>query len=982
MGSAVSTGKWRTRVGSVAVAALSFAYAASHAASVPDGFVDSTFVSVPSDATAMQFAPDGRLFVCQQSGGLRVVQNGTLLSTSFLTLTVDASGERGVLGVAFDPDFATNHFVYVYYTATSPNIHNRVSRFTANGNVAVPGSEVVILELNALSDAPDHNGGAIHFGNDGKLYIAVGDNANGANSQALTNLLGKILRINRDGTIPANNPFYGVASGVNRAIWARGLRNPFTTAFQPSTGRLFINDVGESTWEEVNEGVAGANYGWPLAEGPSDDPDHTDPFHYYGRSDGCAITGGAFYNPPLVQFPGSYLGDYFFADYCSGWIRRLDVGSGTDSGFASGIASPVDLKVGPDGALYYLARGGSRVGRISYAAAQAPSITLQPASATVAVGQSATFTVSAIGTAPLTYRWRRNGTNITGATASSYTLGSAQLSDSGAFFDVVVSNDFGSATSETAQLTVTQNSVPTAAITQPVNGTTYAGGNVVNYAGTGNDVEDGALPAAAFTWWVDLHHDAHTHPHVLPVSGSKTGSFTIPTSGETSANVFYRIHLRVTDSGGLTRSVTRDIQPRKATITLATNPAGRQLRLDGQPVTTPHTFVGVVGIQRSLEAVSPQTASGSTWIFSSWSDGGARVHTISTPAVNTTYTAQFAAQPAVTMAIANSSVFEGNSATTNAVFTVTLSAASAAPVSASWTTANGSAKAGTDYTGATGSVSFPAGVTSRTVTVAVHGDASIEGNEIFYVDLSAPSGATLADARAVGTIRNDDGPGTLSFSAASYQKPENGGSATVIVSRSGGLAGGMSVWYLTSNGTASAGSDYAATSGTLSFGAGVTSLSFQVPVTNDTQDEANETVNLTLSNPGGGAVLGTRRTAVLTIVDNDTGGTLSFSASTYQRNEDGSSISIKVLRTGGAASGVAVGYATAPGTANPTTDYTHASGTLNFAAGQSSASFTVLLKNDAVVEADETVSLSLGNPTGGAKLGARPTAVLTILDDD
>jgi hypothetical protein len=187
---------------------------------------------------------------------------------------------------------------------------------------------------------------------------------------------------------------------------------------------------------------------------------------------------------------------------------------------------------------------------------------------------------------------------------------------------------------------------------------------------------------------------------------------------------------------------------------------------------------------------------------------------------------------------------------------------------------------------------------------------------------------------------------------------------------------------LTSNGTASAGSDYAATSGTLSFGAGVTSLSFQVPVTNDTQDEANETVNLTLSNPGGGAVLGTRRTAVLTIVDNDTGGTLSFGASTYQRNEDGSSISIKVLRTGGAASGVAVGYATAPGTANPTTDYTHASGTLNFAAGQSSASFTVLLKNDAVVEADETVSLSLGNPTGGAKLGARPTAVLTILDDD
>jgi glucose/arabinose dehydrogenase len=980
MGSAVSTGKWRTRVGSVAVAALLFCGAAAHAASVPTGFVDAPFVSGLNASTAMQFAPDGRLFVCEQSGKLRVVANGVLLATPFVQLAVNDSGERGLLGVAFDPNFATNNFLYVYYTATSPNIHNRVSRFTANGNVAVPGSELVILELNALSDAPDHNGGALHFGNDGKLYIAVGDNANGANSQTLTNLLGKILRINRDGTIPADNPFYGVASGVNRAIWARGLRNPFTTAFQPSTGRLFINDVGESTWEEINEGAAGANYGWPLAEGPSDDPDHTDPFHYYGRSDGCAITGGAFYASSV--FPVGYYGDYFYADYCGGWIRRIDPVTGSDTGFASGISAPIDLKVGPDGALFYLARDSGRVGRISYALAEPPTITLQPASVTVAVGQSAPFTVGAIGTAPLTYRWRRNGTNITGATASTYTLASAQLSDSGAFFDVVVSNDFGSATSDAAQLTVTQNSVPTAAITQPVNGTTYAGGDVVNYAGAGNDVEDGALPAAAFTWWVDLHHDAHTHPHVLPVSGSKTGSFTIPTSGETSANVFYRIHLRVTDSGGLTRSVTRDIQPRKATITLATNPAGLQLRLDGQPVTPPHAFVGVVGIQRSLEAVSPQTASGGTWIFSSWSDGGARVHTISTPAVNTTYTAQFAAQPTVTMAIANSSVLEGNSGATNAVFTVRLSAASGAPVSVSWATANGSAKAGTDYTSATGSVNFPAGVTSRTLTVAVQGDTSTEGNEVFYVDLSAPSGATLADARAVGTIRNDDGAGTLNFSAASYQTTENGGSATVIVSRSGGLGGGMSVQYSTSNGTASAGSDYTATSGTLIFDAGVTSRSFQVPITNDTQDEANETVTLSLSNPAGGAVLGTRRTALLTLVDNDAGGTLSFSASTYQRNEDGSSIWIKVLRTGGAASGVAVGYTTSPGTANPTTDYTHASGTLIFAAGQSSAGFTVLLKNDAVVEADETVSLSLGNPTGGAKLGTRPTAVLTILDDD
>lgn len=183
----------------------------------------------------MAFAPDGRLFVCQQTGQLRVISNGSLLPTPFLSVTVNSSGERGLLGVTFDSDFANNHYVYIYYTATTPALHNRVSRFTANGDVAVAGSEVVILDLNNLSSATNHNGGAIHFGPDGKLYIAVGENATSSNSQTLNNLLGKILRINADGTIPTDNPFYTVASGNNRAIRALGLRNPYTFTFQPGT---------------------------------------------------------------------------------------------------------------------------------------------------------------------------------------------------------------------------------------------------------------------------------------------------------------------------------------------------------------------------------------------------------------------------------------------------------------------------------------------------------------------------------------------------------------------------------------------------------------------------------------------------------------------------------------------------------------------------------------------------------------------------
>jgi glucose/arabinose dehydrogenase len=348
---------------------------AAIAATLPTNFAESQFASGLTNPTAMAFAPDGRLFVCQQGGQLRVVKNGALLALPFVTVTTDSSGERGLLGVAFDPNFAANQFVYVYYTATTPTTHNRVSRFTASGDVAM-GSEVVLLDLNNLS-ATNHNGGAIHFGPDGKLYIAVGENANSANSQSIGNLLGKILRINSDGTIPADNPasFPGIAgspSGINRAIWAVGLRNPYTFTFQAGTGRMFINDVGQSAWEEINDGIAGSNYAWSICEGACVPPgaNFRDPLFQYGHggtsTTGCAITGGAFYNPTTAQFPASYVGKYFFAEFCTGWIRLFDPGTGTAADFASGINSPVDLIVTTDGSLYYLARGSGAVFRVQY----------------------------------------------------------------------------------------------------------------------------------------------------------------------------------------------------------------------------------------------------------------------------------------------------------------------------------------------------------------------------------------------------------------------------------------------------------------------------------------------------------------------------------------------------------------------------------------------------------------------------------------
>jgi len=260
---------------------------------------------------------------------------------------------------------------------------------------------------------------------------------------------------------------------------------------------------------------------------------------------------------------------------------------------------------------------------------------------TVPVGGSATFSVVASGTEPLSYQWQRNSVNIPGATSTSYTLNNAQLSDSGALFRCVVTNSFGSATSNQAQLTVTPNNPPVANITAPANGSLYTAGTTINYSGTGTDPEDGNIPASGFTWWVDLHHDDHTHPHVLPTSGSKTGSFDIPVIGETDDNQWYRIYLKVTDSGGLENTTYVEIFPKKATITLASNPTGLQLKLDGQPVTAPHVFVGVVGMTRTIEAVSPQTLGRNTYTFASWSDGGAISHNITTPSSNTTYTATF-----------------------------------------------------------------------------------------------------------------------------------------------------------------------------------------------------------------------------------------------------------------------------------------------------------------------------------------------------
>lgn len=307
-----------------------------------------------SSPTQVTNADDGtnRLFVVEQRGTVRVVKNGLVQAGYFLDIRsrVEAGGERGLLGVAFHPNFKTNRRLFVYYTRPGGDIV--VSRFTANlARTKVSADTARPLLLIEHSAASNHNGGSMAFGPDGYLYVGVGDGGGGGDPEndaqnKVRNLLGKILRINVDGTgagpydrysIPRTNPFAGAVRGLNE-IWAYGLRNPWRISFDRADGRLFIADVGQGQREEVNrEGVGssgGRNYGWNIMEGrscydPSRCPLAGDvlPAAQYTHVGGnCAITGGYVYRgagyPVLV-------GQYVFADFCSGRIWSMPSGGGT-----------------------------------------------------------------------------------------------------------------------------------------------------------------------------------------------------------------------------------------------------------------------------------------------------------------------------------------------------------------------------------------------------------------------------------------------------------------------------------------------------------------------------------------------------------------------------------------------------------------------------------------------------------------------------
>lgn len=629
-------------------------------ASLPTGFIEKR-LATDLNPTNITLDPDGRVIICEKNGNIRIIKNGTLLGTSFLKINgVDSYNERGLETLVFDPDFATQPYVYVYYTTTINGTHNRISRFEVIGDTAKSSSEQVILELDNFTGGV-HNGGQLLFKQDKTLIITTGDHQNAKNAQRFTSLHGKILRINRDGSIPEDNPFYNSLSGKYRSIYALGFRNPFKASIQAGTGKIFINDVGNSTWEEINELISGKNYGWPLIEGKrtTQNPpsDYLDPIFVYNHNDGCCITGSTFFNPNTTAFPQKFIGKYFYADYCNGYIRYIDSSNPTTfSGFATNINRCIDLETDlKTGNIYYLARGGlgggsvedntssnsGEVWKIEYNGRSEVSISVQPQSMIVSENSNAQFVIGANGTQPIYFQWQKNNRNILGASTSGLNLENIKLSDNLTIYKVLVYNNLSTITSNIATLTVIHNFLPNATITSPLSNFLYTAGTTLTFSGLAIDPEDGVLSASNFNWKIDLHHNAHSHPATEQIFGIKSGIYEIPSVGETDSNVWLRIYLTVYDSENESKTIYRDVYPKKSLVKLNSNPQGLSLKLDGSTVIAPYTFIGVSGMERSLETEVFQSDENKNYTFTGWGENKNPQIKIITPSSDSTITASF-----------------------------------------------------------------------------------------------------------------------------------------------------------------------------------------------------------------------------------------------------------------------------------------------------------------------------------------------------
>ena len=606
----------------------------------------------------IEFLPDGRMLFLQKNGVIQLFDPNTANATPqvYLDITsrIKGGAESGLLSITLDPDFATNNYFYIYYSdkggAGDADDEYRITRFTHDGSVADSDSEFVVYRKPGVVRG-HHDGGGLSFGPDGKLYLTLGDHEPSRTAdpswapeqiQDLTNVYGKILRINKDGTIPSDNPFADGAGGNLDEIWARGLRNPYRSKWDIEGNRFFIGDVGgnvqSTAFEEINLGQAGGNYGWPNVEGVTGDPTLVDPLFFYDHTgstpNGGAVTAGVAYRGS--QFPSEYEGAFFYGDYVLGWLRYLKfdtAGNIIDANpttpeidafnFDNSAGTVVSIDQAPDGSLYYAEiaenfSGPGNIYRITYNVDnQLPVIDAATSDVTEGQGPlTVNFSASATDSDddPLTYVWSfGNGSTATGAIASN------TYDDNGVYTAFLqVSDGMGTVNSSPIEIQV-GNRPDITALTTSLNSSGFRAGEIITLNANATD-SDGSI--ARYEWDIDFIHNAHVHPEDNQTGSSIT--FEIPTVGHGYSDVTgYRFALTVTDADGLTDVQTIDLLPEKVDLSFSSNvPGNISYKVDGLPrIGTSFLLDQAIDFQQKIGVPAIVTIDGIEYTFDSWSDG-------------------------------------------------------------------------------------------------------------------------------------------------------------------------------------------------------------------------------------------------------------------------------------------------------------------------------------------------------------------------
>lgn len=612
-------------------------------ASWPFGFFSETVVKTRFLITDLEFAPDGSIWLLSQNGKLYKFDG--LLSEPMLTLSVSSDKERGLLGLAFDPAFTRNGYIYLYYTTGQGALNyagqpkNRVSRFQFDPASGTVGNETIILD-GIGSDSGMHNAGGIKIGPDGKLYIPTGEGGRRSqNSQELTNLSGKILRVNLDGSVPTDNPFVG-RKGVRGEIWAYGLRNPWRITFDAKTGSLYAADVGGGLAEEVNLILRGKNYGWPQTEGfkPAGSKGVTYPIYAYGHSKkGASIIGGDVYYSPAgagdtptisrLVFPKKYHGRYFFGDFVTYQISTVDLAAKKPVAelLFPDMGGVIDINVGPDGALY-LAVGDSpftgHVEKVYYTGKFNPAATKIKAVASKNYGKLPLVVDFSMAGRPdsskLKFKWNfGDSSSATGEKIRHVYKKSGKFQ---AALELVYE---GKVVATDSVEIFAGNLPPKLTVTSNLKGK-YKAGDIIKFTGRAVDPEDGPIAPDGLIWQVGLGHGEHEHPFLDGIVGPNL-TIAAPTDGEADANVGLMVMLKAEDSQGLKSEQHYEVLPQAVRVKLLANVKGVEFMLDGKPVKAPYSFANVVNFPRQLEAPDTVTVGGKVYKFKKWSSSGERV---------------------------------------------------------------------------------------------------------------------------------------------------------------------------------------------------------------------------------------------------------------------------------------------------------------------------------------------------------------------